>query len=128
MRNVFLSLLIISATFALRADAQVGHSLSTGELRDYCKERDPSASASEGLKEGMCLGYMTGWLQGVNGLSWADSSHKPHRISFAEGVTVGQMSRVFYAYVAKHPETENLQASLTLIDAMTDANLLFKTK
>jgi|GEM_PF-4391853 hypothetical protein len=49
-------------------------------------------------------------------------------VVFADGIIVGQMARVYVAYVSKHPEQENQSAAVVLVNAMTEANLVTVVK
>jgi Rap1a immunity proteins len=104
------------------------------EMHDYCKlfdrydQSDQTAALSslDSMNIGQCLGFMSGWLQGVNGLVTV-MDDKSYVVSFADGVTVGQMSRVFVLYVEKHPEYDNKPGDFVLSRAMIDAKLLILT-
>ena len=72
------------------------------DLHDFCKvadrydlsDKNVLLDSSESLNMGQCTGFMNGWLQGVNGLVTI-MDEKPYVVNFADGVTVGQMLRVF---------------------------------
>jgi hypothetical protein len=102
------------------------------EMHDYCKlfdryeQSDKTANSSDALNIGLCLGFMSGWLQEINGLVTI-MDEKSYVVSFADGVTVGQMSRVFVLYVEKRPEYDNKTGDYVLSRAMLDAKLLILT-
>ena len=97
------------------------------ELHDYCQLSDKAApTALDSFNMGQCLGFMSGWLQGTSKLMIV-VDEKSYVISFADGLTVGQMSRVFVLYVEKHPEYDNKSGDYVLTRAMGDAKLLILT-
>ena len=77
------------------------------------------------FQDGICLGFMNGFIQGFDGrLTVTDG--KKYSIDLVDGISSGQMGRVFVLYMEKHPEMENQPATLPLIKALVDAGLLTK--
>jgi hypothetical protein len=104
------------------------------DLHDYCKlfdrydlsDKTVTPSTADFMEIGQCLGFMSGWLQGTAGLITV-IEEKSYVVSFADGVTVGQMSRVFILFVEKHPEYDNKTGDYVVSRAMIDAKLLILT-
>lgn len=86
----------VSATTAgeLHADCVI-------EVRNADKTSDPGSVAA--LKGGLCLGFLEGWLQGEQ-----DS------LDFEDGITVGQVERMFMQFMPQYPSLENLPAGIVL--------------
>jgi hypothetical protein len=65
-----------------------------------------------------CLGYLSGWENAYVGSAYPMGS-EGNRMVFRlqDGVTLGQIQRVFIKYVADHPEVENQPASHVLPSA-----------
>lgn len=110
----------------------LSHAATTANiLRDNCRESmrfnsDPaSMSALQVWQSGMCGGYISGWLEGVIGLSILDNkTGKPQQIVGDESATIGQVIRVFVKYVNEHPEFENQPADRIITQALVNAHLL----
>jgi hypothetical protein len=113
--------------------------LSAGGLQSYCrytqmptftvpagtsKKEVPNMLMRYGHESGACDGFMIGWGQALSAATVRNGKGKPLPFGLVEGVTIGQMERVFVAYMAKHPEKENELASLGVFDAMLDAGLI----
>ena len=135
-RNLFIAALLLK--FVLLAHAT--DVFNAGTLKGYCQKLNdfstPAGSAKltgpnvtnqvadDLFDAGGCAGYMNGWLQGVAGMAILDSEGKIRVVQFANGITAGQMSRVFVTYMNKHPEIENQSAEEALGRAMTDTGLV----
>ena len=119
-RYVALLFLALAATVPTFAQQPVG---SAGWLNTRCIESEAIVTDQTAMDVGECDGFMIGWSQGVVGLSILDNG-KPFQILLADGVTVGQMERVFISYMAKHPELENKTGDSALNCALADVGLL----
>ena len=128
--------LLIAVTFA----PIMCHGLSetAGELKNACAlgqqkqftvprgtpEKDvPQILMRDAHASGECDGFISGWAQTIVGLRVPSDKQREQEVKFADNVTLGQMVRVFTAYIDKHPEKENEPAVEGLWDAMSDAGL-----
>ena len=124
-RYVALLFFALAATVPAFAQQPIG---SAGWLNTRCIEAqavhitDQTANQTA-MHVGQCDGFMIGWRDGVVGLYVLDNG-KPFQILLADGVTVGQMERVFISYMAKHPELENKTGDSALTRALIDVGLL----
>jgi Rap1a immunity proteins len=103
--------------------------IKASALRDVCKNWADTAPAkptalSDVYREGVCKGYMAGWLSGMEGAMVTDDKGFMQTVRFEEGVTGVQMAKVFVLYMQNHPEEENKPAHVALTHAMTDAQLI----
>jgi hypothetical protein len=112
--------LALAATVPTFAQQPIG---SAGWLNTRCIEAQAVITDQTAMDVGECDGFMIGWRTGVVGLSILDNG-KPFQILLTDGVTVGQMERVFISYMAKHPELENKTGDLALTRALIDVGLL----
>jgi hypothetical protein len=91
--------------------------VTAGQLNDYCKDTEGR------VNQGMCLGYISGWADQYSSFPL----HEPGKVvrpEFKDGVTTGQLMRVFLKYIKEHPEEENHDANWVLIDACAAAKLV----
>jgi hypothetical protein len=123
---IFTTVLILS----LSAVGTKATPLTGGKLLIDCKvlgvanaPNAPEPSAIESFDGGMCLGYMLGYMEGVNDMMVVIDKVLV-TVVFREGVTPGQMARVYVIYMAKHPEEETNSAAQTVTNAMFDAKLV----
>lgn len=86
---------------------------TAGRLRDYCED-NPSVSS---FYQGACDGFMLGWLQSWPRGARVQETGRLVTVDVEEGVTVGQVQRVFLAYIKQHPELESKRAH----DVITEA-------
>jgi hypothetical protein len=115
---LFLALAAIVPAFA---EQSIG---SAGWLNTNCQQAQTTIrDANDAFSAGICDGFMKGWEDGVIGLLTLDHG-KPVQIVVADGVTVGQMERVFISYMAGHPEVENETADTVLFHALLKAGLM----
>jgi hypothetical protein len=72
---------------------------------------------------------MLGWLQSWPPGARAQETGKLVMVSLEEGVTVGQIRRVFLAYIKQHPELDNKRAHDVITEAMgeTKTHLIHTT-
>ena len=119
-RYVALLFLALAATVPTFAQQPIG---SAGWLNTRCIEDQAIATDQTAIDVGQCEGFMIGWRDGVVGLYVLDNG-KPFQILLTDGVTVGQMERVFISYMAKHPELENKTGDFALTRALVDVGLL----
>lgn len=103
---------------------------NTGQLQNMCKIVSVSGvdgvkTPTEAIDAGLCIGFFTGFWAGIDGMSAVDpKTGKAYTVSVVEGVTVGQMIRVYVKYTTAHPELENQSAGGTAIDAFTEAKII----
>ncbi len=74
------------------------------------------------LSTGICVGFLTDWLQ----MTYAGAvrgDKVASEVVIEDGVDVGQLMRVFIAYMAKHPEIENKPASIAILASVAEAGL-----
>ena len=102
--------------------------MTAADLADNCRAAVAEYSNAKGwnsdsaFKSGAC----TGFLEGFQNLDGAEISVKDSvfTVGFVNGVTLGQIARVFVKYIADHPELEHKLAGVTLFDAMFEAKLI----
>lgn len=134
MKTIFLLLMLLTLPGVLWAKDGPG---SAGKLEAACKAwtiwdaagRPPQKVLSQdavkiGLDQNRCIGYMAGWYAGVEGALAPDDKGVMGVATFADGVTVEQMMKVFVLYMAAHPDEENKLAHVAVSNAMFDAGLL----
>ena len=120
-RYVALLFLALAATVPAFAQQPIG---SAGWLNTRCIESQAAIVTDQtAMDVGLCDGFMIGWRDGVVGLLILDNG-KPFQILLTDGVTVGQMERVFISYMAKHPELENQTGDLALTRALVEVGLV----
>ena len=95
----------------LRADQNSYNHPSTGSLKGTCM--------SEKIADEMfCLGYVSGWEATYAAAAYPIGLEGERIVfRFQDGVTYGQIKRMFIKYVEEHPETENQSAAQVLIQA-----------
>ena len=120
-RYITLLFLTLAATVPTFAQQPIG---SEGWLNTRCIESQAAIVTDQtAIDVGLCEGFMIGWRDGAVGLYVLDNG-KPFQILLTDGVTVGQMERVFISYMAKHPELENKTGDSALTRALVDVGLL----
>ena len=120
-RYVALLFLALAATVPTFAQQPIG---SAGWLNTRCIEAQAvDITDQTAMDVGLCHGFMVGWQAGAVGLYVLDNG-KPFQILLTDGVTVGQMERVFISYMAKHPELENQTGDLALTRALVEVGLV----
>ena len=120
-RYITLLFLALAATVPTFAQQPIG---SAGWLNTRCIESQAAIVTDQtAMDVGLCDGFMIGWRDGVVGLYVLDNG-KPFQILLADGVTVGQMERVFISYMAKHPELENKTGDSALTRALVEVGLV----
>jgi hypothetical protein len=118
-----IAMLLFGLALSVPAFAQQPIS-SAGWLNTNCKAaQNPPITDATAMDAGMCDGFMIGWRDGVIGLLVMDKG-KPVQILMADGVTIGQMERVFITYMAAHPELENKTADFVLSQSLSNAGLV----
>ena len=115
-------LLLAIAVLALSSAAKAN--LTSGELKTNCEEaaKIHGDQSGNGTLGGICLGFMEGYTatinSGVNDYILADGS--VFAITLQDGITVGQMVRVYLKWITNHPEQENKAAVHSLGLALLD--------
>jgi hypothetical protein len=71
-----------------------------------------------------CVGYINGWLGGIEGVLVPDDKGILGTVTFEGGVTSLQVTKVFVLYMENHPEEENKPAHIVLWHAMLDSKLV----
>jgi len=124
-------LALAALVFAIVPAAKAGVT-TAGDLQGYCKkwavadargafETDNSImpTSEELFPSGICMGFVSGWMQGVSGLQWEGKV-----IKFDPEVTVGQIARIFLKYMADHPEYEHKTADFGLVQGCRSAGVI----
>lgn len=121
----------------LTASATATTNTTARDLFNNCRElryatthslKDIPDIRSKGAEFGLCLGYMTGWLDGFSATGTLCESKVCYDSVLADDLTVGQITRVFVQYMDKHPEQENEPAVWVLTEALHDAGLYNSVK
>jgi hypothetical protein len=107
-------LLFVSAatlTFAQVASAQ----MKTETVKAMCDAQIAAMSASKPVDRG-CGNFMQGVKDEMDGeLSWADDAHRALAVgNWQDGVSLGQIIKVFMKYVNDNPATLNKPAIAVL--------------
>jgi hypothetical protein len=89
----------------------------------YQKELNANKPTSASITGGVCLGYVSGWADGILGMQMTIKG-KVVQVQFADDVSAGQIIHVFIKYVKDHPEIENKPAYAVLAMSMIDAKIM----
>jgi len=125
-----LFLLVILALMAVPS-AYATYTLPTAQkLSEWCDSVDSMTNAksweelgTRAYDAGFCQGYLGGWLAEIQGEAFAGMKGETNFLIFPEGVTIGQLQRVFQKYVKSHPAEENKHANLVLIHAVLEEKI-----
>lgn len=96
---------------------------TAGELQAACPTSFEKSHTMT-VQNAVCIGYVSGWLDGINGSMVRTEKEEIVGFRLAQSVTTKQVIRVFLKYVADHPETENKEAEEILILALVEARLV----
>lgn len=129
MKKLFVAVGLMLA-LAGSANAQRSASKLASDCRIAVRYMDSSSSApaSDFVSGIGCVAYVAGWFDLVANSTYALDNNKAVNVQFAEGVTVGQIVRVFVKYVDAHPEEENKPAYGVLLNAVVAAHLVVFTE
>jgi hypothetical protein len=94
---------------------------AAGRVQPKVLNQDTAKTNVESVR---CFGYLQGWYAGVDGALAPDDKGVMGVATFADGVTLEQMAKVFVLYMSAHPEEENKVAHVAVSDAMFNAGLL----
>jgi hypothetical protein len=72
----------------------------------------------------LCIGYIAGWLDGINGSMVKTDDGKLVMFQLAPKVTTKQVIAVFLKYMEAHPEVQNKDGEDILIAALTEVRLI----
>jgi len=121
MKSLLLAIAVLTLSSAAKAN------LTSGELKTNCEEaaKIHGDQSGNGTLGGICLGFMEGYTatinSGVNDYILADGS--VFAITLQDGITVGQMVRVYLKWITSHPEQENKSAVHSLGLALLESGL-----
>jgi hypothetical protein len=87
---------------------------TAGGLREYCEHNPSVPSFYKGACDGVVIGWLQSWPRGAR----VQETGKLVMLDLEEGVTVGQVERVFLAYIKEHPELLNTRAHDVITQAM----------
>ena len=128
MKTSILLVILAGLFFAPSAKAQT----TSGKLKELCELNEVTghdkSSAADNYRAGVCMGYIIGYIDSLvcTGSSVA-ADGGVYTLKLSAAVTAGQVSRVFLAYIAKHPEDENDVAASSLSIALMESHLLTST-
>jgi hypothetical protein len=99
---------------------------TAGELAEECyrnvADDNRSQSVVEAISMGRCQGYIQGWMEMTLVPSVNDG--QVVNLAWKDGVTLGQMIRVYCLFIKNHPEKENELALAKLLEAAYQAALV----
>jgi hypothetical protein len=111
------TLLILGALSLLLVAPSKTGATTAGELSAKCSNE--TAPAYE-----ICVGFIMGWSEELGYIDEPINNGKLVHFYFEDGVTIGQIMRVFLKYVKDHPEKENQPAIVILFNACSEAKIL----
>ena len=118
-------LLIAIAVLALSSIAKAN--LTSGELRANCEEAEKihGDQSGNGTLGGICLGFIQGFVETLNlGMkNYIVADGRVFAVTMQDGVTTGQMVRVYLKWITNHPEEENKPAIQSLELALLESKL-----
>ena len=116
-----LGLLAVMFLFSIPAKATP----TAGQLQTICQAttKTGTLTTEDTLSVGMCVGYIGGWIDGVNGV-FVKVEGKFVMVVFAKDVTVPQVIRVFSKFITEHPEFENKGADEVLPSVLLASKLM----
>jgi hypothetical protein len=112
-------------TFALAIPTKAAPMMA-GELAAECRGNIADDSvpkdAVEAVSMGRCQGYVQAWME----MSLVPSVNQGQAVTmiWKDGVTVGQVIRVYCLFIKNHPEKENEIAVAKLLEAASQAGLV----
>jgi hypothetical protein len=112
-------LLIASLFCGVQASAST---FIAGDLQAACPtsfEKDAKIS----IDNAMCVGYIAGWLDGINGDIIKKDDGKFVQFQLAKGVTTKQVIAVFLKYMEAHPEAQNKDGEEILMLSLLEVRL-----
>jgi hypothetical protein len=99
---------------------------TAGELAAECRGNVADDSVPKDMVEavsmGRCQGYVQAWME----MTLVPSVNHGQAVTmiWKDGVTVGQMIRVYCLFIKNHPEKENEIAVAKLLEAASQAGLV----
>ncbi len=100
---------------------------TAGFVADACKVSPKSSTADDAAASAFCTGLFAGWRSVIDELPVLTPNCES-RLSIDSTAEVGQLLRVFVAYVSNHPEVENKEAFLVFCVALKSTGLMTETK
>jgi hypothetical protein len=99
---------------------------TAGELAEECyrnvADDNRPQSVVEAISMGRCQGYIQGWMEMT--LVPTENDGQLVNLAWKDGVTLGQMIRVYCLFIKNHPEKENELALAKLLEAAYQAELV----
>jgi hypothetical protein len=120
-----LALLMLTLVLTWAIPTKAGPT-TAGELAEECyrnvADDDRPQSVVEAISMGHCQGYIQGWMEMTLVPSVNDG--QVVNLAWKDGVTLGQMIRVYCLFIKNHPEKENELAVAKLLEAAYQAGLV----
>lgn len=117
---------LILLTLVLSAIPAKAAPTTAGELAEECyrnvADDNRPQSIVEAISMGRCQGYVQGWMEMT--LVPTVNSGQVVNLEWKDGVTLGQMIRVYCLFIKNHPEKENELAVAKLLEAAYQAGLV----
>jgi hypothetical protein len=126
-RLCFIILLMCSPTSVLESkppSPQVPRSISeTGnDFLYFCKHTDDTDDSRFFAGNGICLGWVQGFTQGITISNEFLQTPQDKRMTCPpDGVTFGQDARIIYKYISDHPERAHLVTRYLASEALIQA-------
>ena len=111
--------------------------VTAGDLAGDCKAtvkviRNPEAlktlTPAEALDDGLCVGYVKGFMDGVDGMLGANEDGSFNQFAFVKGTTPGQVIEAFFSLMEAYPEQAKEDPSVMVFLAAVKAKLATVTK
>jgi hypothetical protein len=127
-RLYVLFLLLINPTSVLKsresATPQGSHAISASGnvFADFCKHLDDVENLRYVSENGVCIGWVQGFTQGVTVTDEFLQIPKEKRMMCPpDEVTFGQYSRIIYKYISDHPERAHMATRYLASEALMRA-------
>jgi hypothetical protein len=127
-RLYVLCLLLINPTSVLKsrepATPQTTRAISeSGNVFvDFCKHFDDVENSRYVLENGVCIGWVQGFTQGVTVTDeFLQTSKEKRMMCPPDEVTFGQYTRVIYKYISDHPERAHMVTRYLASEALIRA-------
>ena len=116
MKQIILVLVMLCSPAITR-----GQGVLTNTYKNACQHT--VNNDTDMLSRGLCAGYTSGWMDGINGME-ITLKGQAYTVIFADKVNAAQVILVAMKYIEQHPESLNKPIAGTFIDALMPAKLI----
>ena len=113
--------LVLASAIPTKAEPTTAGELAEECYRNVADDNRPQ-SVVEAISMGRCQGYVQGWMEMT--LVPTANDGQVVNLAWKDGVTLGQMIRVYCLFIKNHPEKENELALAKLLEAAYQAELV----